>query len=320
MSKINFIVLYLVITCLSGCFDASEVQLQKFSKSHEQNYVDVKEGKLFYQTFGHGDPMIVLHGGPGMDQNYLLPQMLELAKDHKITFYDQRGSGKSLDTKVDGKTININQFVEDLEILRAKLGYKRFTLIGHSWGGFLAMHYAIAYKEHLQALILLNSIPATLKGTQAFAREYNKITAPVKKRIEEIYNSPDFAQGEPKLVEEFYYLVFPKYLAKEADLQKLSLKVSQNSTNGGFKKINDIFFQNDLSKPYNLTSDLNKLNIPTLVVHADKDPVPLWTAQEIHNSIPHSKLLVIKDCGHFPYVEKPEELFKGIRKFLRGKT
>jgi hypothetical protein len=110
MSKIKFMALFLMLACLPGCLNSSKEQILMFSQNHDQGYVEVKDGKLFYQTFGFGEPIIVLHGGPGMDQGYLLPQMLELAKEHKVTFYDQRGSGKSLDTKIDEKTITINQF------------------------------------------------------------------------------------------------------------------------------------------------------------------------------------------------------------------
>lgn len=318
MRKLKLMILNLILKCLSGHFGPSKGKVKASLDNVRQNYVAVKEGELFYQTFGHGKPVIVLHGGPGMDQNYLLPQMLELANKYQVIFYDQRGSGKSLDTKIDTNTINVSRFVEDLETLRRRLGYEKIILVGHSWGGLLAMHYAIQHQEHLHALVLLNSMPATSKGTQAFVQEYNKITSSVKKQIEEIYNSYEFTQGEPKFVENFYRLVFTKYLAKEEDIQKLSLRSSQRSAQGGFKKINDIFFQNELTKPYDLRNYLNKLNIPTLIVHTDKDPIPLWTAQEIYSSIPHSKFIVIKDCGHFPYAEKPDELFSGMYRFLHG--
>ncbi len=89
----------LVLLTVTGCHNiqdnkaTSNHQWASFSKS---GHISVESGKLFYQRFGKGDPIIVVHGGPGLDQGYLLPQMLELAKDHEVIFYDQRGSGRSL--------------------------------------------------------------------------------------------------------------------------------------------------------------------------------------------------------------------------------
>lgn len=68
--------------------------------------------------------------------------MLEITKDHQVTFYDQRGSGKPLNEKVDRQLVTIEQLVEELETLRTKLGYQKFVLLGHSWAGLLVLHYA----------------------------------------------------------------------------------------------------------------------------------------------------------------------------------
>lgn len=65
--------------------------------SSKSGYISVESGKLFYQRFGKGDPIIIVHSGPGLDHGYLLPQMLELAKDHALIFYDRKGSGRSLE-------------------------------------------------------------------------------------------------------------------------------------------------------------------------------------------------------------------------------
>lgn len=111
--------------------------------------------KIFYQIFGEGTPIIITHGGPGLDQTYLQPQLLALAKNHQLIFYDQRGSGKSLGTKLDEDTINIHKFAEDLEKLRAHLKLKKFILMGHSWGGILSMQYAIKYQKNILSPLLL---------------------------------------------------------------------------------------------------------------------------------------------------------------------
>lgn len=88
---------------------------------------------MFYQKFGSGGiPFVVLHGGHGLDQTYLQPQMLELAKNHEIIFYEQRGSEKSLETNFTPAQINLEQFTKYLEELRKQLKLDKFILLGHS--------------------------------------------------------------------------------------------------------------------------------------------------------------------------------------------
>lgn len=284
-------------------------------KEKKKGHISLKEGSLYYQIFGNGFPIIILHGGPGMDQGYLFPNMLELSKNYQLIFYDQRGSGKSKDLNMDNRTINISQFIEDLDFLRNELKFEKFILMGHSWGAFLAMHYAIRYQNNLSALILLNSLPSSSLGLHAFELEYNLRIAPIKDQIEKIYNSHEFELGNNEQVEKYFYLLFQKYFFKEIDIQKLSLKIEKNITSN-FKKINDIISHFDLAKPYDLKKDLLNLTVPTFIIHGEKDPIPAWTAEEISKSIRNSLLWIVKNCGHFPFVEKPQELFNKIRNFI----
>ena len=118
MEALFICLLLLLVTTSCSRPDKMSPQIE----SKESGYVQVEQGKLYYQKFGSGMPIIVVHGGPGaLDQSYLLPQLLTLAKDHEVIFYDQRGSGKSLETKINPSLIT-DQFVKDLEALRAHFG------------------------------------------------------------------------------------------------------------------------------------------------------------------------------------------------------
>lgn len=280
-----------------------------------EGYIEVLDGKLYYKVLGEGNPIIVLHGGPGLDHSYLLPQMDKLAQDNQVVFYDQRNSGKSSSSKFDSKSINIHQFVEDLETLRKALGYNKFTLAGHSWGGMLAMQYAISYPQRLSSLILLNSLPSTSLGCKSFFDEYAKRTSPLQDKIKIIQTSEEFTKGNPEMIDKFYRTIFSTYFYKHDQVNKLSLVFSPEEALNGFK-VNDIFSKDFFSKPYSLNHDLAKLCIPTLIIHGDYDPIPVWTAEEIRDTIPNASLFVIKDCGHFPYIEQPKEFFAIIKKFL----
>ena len=142
---------------------ANEQSPKSTVAQQRSNFVKIKDGCLYYNEIGQGIQIIVVNGGPGLDHGYLQPQLSQLAANHKLIFYDQRGSGKSLDTPLDEDHINIHQFVEDLEDLRKSLGLNKFVLMGHSWGGLLAMQYAALHQDRLIGLILLKALLRTTR-------------------------------------------------------------------------------------------------------------------------------------------------------------
>lgn len=101
-------------------------------------FIKTNDAQIFCRVFGKGEPIIVVHGGPGLSQDYLLPQMAKLAQTNLVIFYDQRGCGLSTGA-INEDSIQIKTFVDDLEAIRKSFGYKKVTVLGHSWGGFLAM-------------------------------------------------------------------------------------------------------------------------------------------------------------------------------------
>jgi proline iminopeptidase len=192
--------LFLVLTtCSMGyAHEAQEVTVQ------------VDEAKLFCRSFGKGDPIIVIHGGPGLDQNYLLPYMVKLADSHRVIFYDQRSCGQSLG-EMNENTIQITTYLEDLEAIRKSLGGQQVTVVGHSWGGFLAMNYAIHHPEAIHKLILLNTMPASSGEFLLFLQEWTKRMTPFLGEFTAIQESSELAKGDPLAIEKYYLIMFKRY-------------------------------------------------------------------------------------------------------------
>ena len=262
-------------------------------------------------------PIVVLHGGPGMDQSYLLPQMLELAKDHDVIFYDQRGSGRSAIQPLDPDQINMKRFVKDLEAVRKYFGFQKMILLGHSWGGILAAEYAIAYPQHVAGLILMDSVPMTLNGVKVFDQRCVRKLEAIQEPLHQLQSSPDFQQGDPREVEKYYRMIFKTYCFKKSDAQKITLHFSPIAAINS-QKIAKIFGENFFSKPYDLRPQLHQLKIPTLIIHGTQDPVPVATAWETKDALLNSTLIILKKCGHFTYIEQPQKCFNAMRKFLKN--
>jgi proline iminopeptidase len=144
---------------------------------------------------GGGDPLVILHGGPGASHDYFLPHVLPLAKNHRLFFIDERGSGRSSKVQ-DPAGYTIEQMVEDVEGVRKALHMSKIDLLGHSFGGALAQAYALKYQENLSHLILASTWSSTKKMNQVLARMKDKMDPDARKRVDAAEKKGLFGQGQ----------------------------------------------------------------------------------------------------------------------------
>jgi proline iminopeptidase len=121
-------------------------------------YVKSEDVNIYYRDYGKGIPIVLLSGGPGQSSNALLPILERLKDRYRLVLVDQRGTGKSNLETIDSTTITLDKFVEDINNVREFLEIKDWVVIGHSWGGGLAMALTAKYPEHTSKLILIGSI------------------------------------------------------------------------------------------------------------------------------------------------------------------
>lgn len=124
--------------------------------------------ELHYQSAGTGTPAVILSGGPGFTVDYMIPVGDFLPAGYRRIYFEQRGTGKSRPAKLAPESMTLETVVEDLERLRVHLKQNRLLLVGHSWGGMLAMAYAVAHPDRVDRLILIGSGGPTLEFTQWF--------------------------------------------------------------------------------------------------------------------------------------------------------
>lgn len=278
--------------------------------------VDVGEASLFCRIYGKGKPLIVIHGGPGLSQDYLLPELANLSENYTVIFYDQRACGKSTG-KIDADSITIENYIDDLDAIRKYFGFNKISILGHSWGGFLAMKYAITHPESVEGLILSNSMSASDKELSLFIDEWVRRTAPFQKEIQEIETSKEFLAGNPDVIEKYHKLIYSTYCYDPANVDLLNLRLSSTAAING-SKVCQIFLETVFVQPFDLHKELSNLDIPTLVMHGDFDPVPVCSAENLHRSISGSKYILMEKCGHFPFVENGQTFFRHLNEFLEN--
>ena len=147
-----------ILPCLVGALAwisaLLPVALQAQSSQSQRGVVSLNKARISYEVVGEGDPVVVVHGGPGLDHTYLRPGLDILAGSHSLVYYDQRGTGRS-EAVLDAESITLDTFVEDIESLRKTLGRDRLTLLGHSFGSLLVLGYALAHPDRTRGLILM---------------------------------------------------------------------------------------------------------------------------------------------------------------------
>lgn len=307
----NYLLLFTVPLVLVACSNQEKAPGAPIAVS--EGYLTINGSEVYYKTMGSGAPIVIIHGGPVMDHSYFLPHMETLAQDYQLIFYDQRACGRS-SLEVDQSKMSLAGFVEDIELLRQELDLGDIHLLGHSWGGLPAMKYAIRYPEHLQSLMLSNSLPASTghwqKEQELTARRLTKQDSLDRLAIA---NSEEMRTNPAAAVEKILRLSFESQFHNPALLDELSLYVPEDymARSQIFQRLGP-----DLAS-FNLYDDLQKLEKPVLILYGDQEPAADISGKSLEETIPDARLVILNKCGHFPFVEQPEAYFGAIRAFLK---
>src|SRR5260370_3854595 len=148
----------------------------------EEGFADANGLLIYYLQVGAGQPLIILHGGPGASHDYLLPYLRPLTRDNRLIFIDERGAGRSQKIE-DPSGYTVENMVEDVEGVRVSLGLGKINLLGHSYGGVLAQAYALKYQDNLSHLILCSTFHSTAKMNAVFQKELQVMSPETRHKI-----------------------------------------------------------------------------------------------------------------------------------------
>src|SRR5258705_1032947 len=143
-------------------------------RAAREGHLALPGAELFFRDVGHGTPIVVLHGGPDFDHEYFLPDLDRLGDSRRLIYYPQRRRRAS-PGDVHPPDVTLASEIADLDALRAHLGLASMVLLGHSWGGVLAMEYATRHPERISHLILMNSGPASYADFEFLRDERRRI-------------------------------------------------------------------------------------------------------------------------------------------------
>ena len=279
----------------------------------EEGFTTTTGSPLYWAKYGptNAPKLLVLHGGPGADHCYMLPQMLHLGERYDLLFYDQRGGGRS---KSDPQVpITWRTHVEDLGAVVTEFGLEPLSLVGYSWGAMLALLYAGEQRRnpHLippARLALISPAPLTREYRRQFEAEFTRRqqSPDVLGMREELARSGLRERDPAAYRQRAFELSVAGYFSDPTKARDLTpFRVVGRVQQSVWESLGD----------FDLTGDLEGIKIPSIVIHGRDDPIPLASSLEAARAL-GTNLVVLDDCGHVPYVEQPERLFSALDTFL----
>jgi proline iminopeptidase len=270
---------------------------------------DVNGTPLYYERVGSGVPCIALHGGLGMDHTYLKRAFGPLEDVLELIYVDQRGNGRSARPPVE--TITMQQLADDVRGFADALGLDRFALLGHSFGGFVALEFATTHPERLTHLVLLDTSPGgfeptpeelaerpdpstvTREAREAFGRMFSTVPA----------SDEEFAALLPAIAPAYLHNVEASALVDGYADAILDAKTMIR----GFEVL----------PSWSVADELDRIGCPTLVTCGRYDLLTTpECAKRLATRIAQAELAWFENSGHFPWIEEPDAFFGAVRDFL----
>jgi proline iminopeptidase len=273
--------------------------------------MSIRDVELHVDVVGHGPPVLLMHGGPGAD-HWTLQAFRRCADQFTLVFYDHRCNGRSAGAPVSSMTWD--NLTADADALRERLGFQRWAVLGHSFGGHVALEYALRYPDRLSRLVLLDTGADSRWARQNAADLLARRGYPPRKvELVRRWFAGEFAPRE------FYPILFrigDAYFSRPSWLLLL-----RDAIHGGWRSRPRpeplIFAGRHLMKGWTVEDRLGQIRVRTLVIAGRDDFIfPPECQRELAAGIPDASLHLVDHAGHSPHDEQTAEVMAAVRQFL----
>ena len=308
LSLLRWLTVATVLLGLLSCRSASSTSAANTEGSEPHFTVAAGDVRLFARSVGGSPTLVVVNGGPGAS-HHCVARLASLASPSlRVVLYDQRGMGGST-APSDDKAYGLDQYVADLDAIRHGLGDAKIHVLGHSFGGLVAMAYAAAHPDRVASLTLISSATPDWEGHvaagAAFEQRYAKLLAEKKVPADPPPPVGDDCRGESNAILPALF-ADPDFKEPIEETKTTLCSVHVRSATG------------KLLRGYDLRPKLKAFTAPTLVMMGDSDPFgePRGRATAKALEAAHPQYAVLPKCGHFPWVECPDAFRPVIEEFL----
>jgi pimeloyl-ACP methyl ester carboxylesterase len=271
--------------------------------------VATEAGDLSGWVAGEGPRVLVLHGGPGMNYDYLDAAVTELATRYRVATFQQRGMAPSTEQG----EFTVVEAVADIAAVLDGLGWDTAYLMGHSWGGHLVFHAAVALPERLDGVLSVDPLGAVGDGgAGAFGAEMLARTPEAARdRAQELDEKSMAGESTPEEDLEGFSLVWPAYYADPASAPPMPHVAFSGPANAGL--------WTDLkARLPGLEASLPTISVPVGVLVGELSPIPPSAGTDSAELIPGAWSYVEPGAGHFVWYEAPGSLLRAMDRLVAG--
>jgi proline iminopeptidase len=262
-----------------------------------------RENGLFYEIHGQGTPIVVLHGGLGLDHQYLRPALDSWGDFARLVYLDHRGNGQS-DTPGDWEEITFEAMTNDIESLRSALGIDDVILYGHSYGGFIALDYALRHPERLRGLVLGSTAPH-LRSEPRIPPDADPGAVAA---FGEILSGP---MGSDDQWADTWRRALPLYWPKMDAALAADIHDRTHYSAAAWNR------SAQLLADYDMSDALPQIQTPTLLLSGDQDFLTGPAShEELRAGLPNSELVVFEGAGHFPFLSARDQYRSAVESWV----
>lgn len=298
---------FLLVTFLPGALSAQV----------EEGFAPSEDGvEVHYKVYGKGKPLLVINGGPGFPSHYFQELAEDLSDDRQVIIFDQRGTGDTYVKEYDRGTINLTKMVRDIEALRTHLKINKWDVMGHSFGGVLAMLYAEDHSDRINKLVLSASGGMDLEFTKAMpaniqSRLSNQQTLDMQRLNKEFQkNESNMRVHNARFEILAWAYVYDKNKVDEA----VDMLTEGNRFN---YRVNQLVWKDLRSRPYDVKEKLKEFKKPVFIIHGRQDIIGESVAIKTHMTFPNSTLAFINEASHYIWLDQHDEYINLINGFLK---
>ncbi len=285
-----------------------------------EGFVSLHGYETWYRTVGDCEepgkwPLLCLHGGPGDPHDYLEPLEAMVRTGRRVIFYDQLGCGNS-NVPTDPSIYTIALYLEEIDVIRQALGLQRVHILGHSWGGMLAMEYALTQPPGLASLILAD----TGASAPQWVTEMRRLVAELPPELQQTIVRHEAAGTTDSLeYQEACQIYFCRHGGGRIDPPPDSFSRMADKPGDQVYHIMwgpSEFFMTGTLKDWDITGRLGEIRVPTLVIGGRYDHATPAVTEALHRGIPGSEWVIFENSGHLPHLEETDRYLKLLERFL----
>ena len=303
----HLLILLALASALVGCRSKGPAPGEGFAR--------VPGGRVWYRVVGDGPgtPLVVLHGGPGSPSFYL-ESLARLGAERPVVFYDQLGAGRS-DQPPDTTLWRIERFMAELDSLREQLGLREIHLLGHSWGGALAIDYLLAKPTGVRSVILASPLVSTARWKADADTLIATLPDSIRKTIAANEAAGTYlAPAYQAAVEVFY----SKFLTRRGGPGVDNTFAYFNTQLYNYMWGPSEFTATGTLRTYDRTSRLGELQLPVLYTAGEFDEARPATVAGFSSLTPGARFALIPSSAHLTTIDAPEAFADTVSRFLKA--